>query len=64
MKNSLAFKYRTDLSRELDGTSVKIDDEIRVEMIERSTAHRIVEDFTVILNIISRAANQTRGAGS
>jgi hypothetical protein len=64
MKNSLAFKYRTDLSRELDGTGVKIDGEIRVEMVERSTAHRIAEDFTLILDIISRAADQTRRSGS
>jgi len=59
MKNSLAFKYRTDLSRELDGTGVEIDGEIRVEKVERSTAHRIAEGFTLILDIISRAVDQT-----
>jgi hypothetical protein len=45
MKNFLAFKYTTDLSRELDGTGIKIDGEIRVEMVERSTAYVIAEDF-------------------
>jgi hypothetical protein len=64
MKNSLAFKYRTDLSRELDGTGVKIDGEIRVEIVERSTAHRIAEDFTMILDIISGSDDQKRRAGS
>jgi hypothetical protein len=64
MKNFLAFKYRIDLSRELDGTGVKIDGEIRVEIVERSTAHRIAEDFTLILDIISRVADQTCRTGS
>jgi hypothetical protein len=53
MKNSLAFKYTTDFSRELDGTGVKIDGEIRVEMVERSNAHVIAEDFKLIQDIIS-----------
>ena len=52
MKNSLAFKCTTDFSRELDGTGVKIDDEIRVEMVERSTAPMIAEDFKLIRDII------------
>src|SRR5215475_1420106 len=56
MKNSLAFKYTTDFSRELDDTGVKIDDEIRVEMVERSTAHMIAEGFKPILDIIGGSA--------
>jgi len=56
MKNFLAFKHRTDLSRELDGTGIKIDGEIRVEMVERSTAHRIAEDFKLIMDIIGWSA--------
>lgn len=58
MKNSLALKYRTDLSRELDGTGVKIDDEIRVEMVERSTAPMIAEDFKLIMDIIGWSASK------
>ncbi|MCI0393020.1 MAG: hypothetical protein MOB07_30170 [Acidobacteria bacterium] len=46
----------TDFSRELDGTGVKIDGEIRVEMVERSTAHLIAEDFKLIRDIISGSA--------
>jgi hypothetical protein len=52
MKNSLAFKYTTDFSRELDGTGVNLVDEIRVKMVERSTAHMIAEDFKLIRDII------------
>jgi hypothetical protein len=47
-----------DLSRELDGTGVKIDGEIRVEMVERSIARRIAEDFKRIMDIIGWSASK------
>jgi len=55
MKNPLAFEHTADFSRELDGTGVKIDGEIKVEMIERSNALVIAEDFKLIRDIISRS---------
>jgi hypothetical protein len=47
-----------DLSRELDGTGVKIDGEIRVETVERSTAHGIAEDFKLFMDIIGWSASK------
>lgn len=52
MKNSLAFKYTTVFSRELDGTGVNVGDEIVSEIIERANARLIAEDLTQVRHMI------------
>ncbi|MGD9729683.1 MAG: hypothetical protein AB7V39_25355 [Nitrospiraceae bacterium] len=57
MENFLAFKYTTLFSRELDGTGVKFGGESGFEIIERTKARRIAEDFTFDRNIIGWSAH-------